>query len=91
MSISVRGKKLHVASAGGSMDGHVNGTKGRLYSVYKGNRYAVTRWKMAKFASAGMTKFAYVDWKLNKRFYNGEWLCIEFNKANGTPCAKIHR
>lgn len=91
MHLSVRGKKLHVNSAGGSMDGHINGTKARLYSVYKGNRYPVTRWKMARFATMGMTKIAYVNWKLNKRFYNGEWLCIQFNKTGGTPCAKIHR
>ncbi|MGV4892159.1 hypothetical protein ACSR0Z_37540 [Streptomyces viridosporus] len=38
-----------------------------------------------------MTKFSSADWKLNRTFRDGTWLCIQFNQAPGTPCAKIHR
>jgi hypothetical protein len=33
-----------------------------------------------------------VDWNLHgKRFTHGTWLCIEFNKSDDAPCAKILR
>lgn len=91
VGISVRGEGPRVDTVGASMDGRVRGAKARLYSVYKGNRYEITRWKRARFTSYGMKDLAWVKWKLHKRFYNGEWLCVEFNKTSGTPCARIHR
>ncbi|MGW1026739.1 hypothetical protein ACWD4J_24115 [Streptomyces sp. NPDC002577] len=74
------------------MDGHGTGVRARLYTVYNGVRNDVTKWKDATPIPAGMTKFSHVDRNLRGRtFRHGTWLCIEFNKTDGTPCAKIHR
>jgi hypothetical protein len=36
-------------------------------------------------------RFSDVDWNLKgRKFRNGTWLCIKFNRANGAPCAQIH-
>ncbi|KUO19163.1 hypothetical protein [Streptomyces dysideae] len=92
VGLSVKGKGLSVKQAGGWMDGHGTGVRARLYTVYKGQRADITRWKEATPVTAGTTQFSNVDWNLNGRsFRNGTWLCIEFNKVDGTPCAKIHR
>ncbi|MER6405931.1 hypothetical protein ABT269_20835 [Streptomyces viridosporus] len=72
------------------MDDHGTGVRARLYTVYKGQRSHLTRWKDATPVSAGMPKFSSADWKLNRTFRDGTWLCIQFNQAPGTPCAKIH-
>lgn len=73
------------------MDGHDTGVRARLYTVYKGTRTNITRWKDATPVSAGLTKFSDVDWPLHRRFPDGAWLCIEVNRADGAPCAQIHR
>ncbi|AQW48557.1 hypothetical protein SHXM_02020 [Streptomyces hygroscopicus] len=74
------------------MDGHGTGVRVGLYSVYKGVRTDVTRRKNATPTSAAMTRFSNVNWKFKRRkFTNGTWLCIEFNKTDVRPCAKIHR
>ncbi|AQW48554.1 hypothetical protein ACIQPP_50005 [Streptomyces violaceusniger] len=92
VGLVVKGKKLSVKQAGGWMDGHGTGVKARLYSVYKGVRTDITRWKDATPTSAGMTKFSNVNWKFDgRKFTNGTWLCIQFNKTDVAPCAKIHR
>ncbi|MFF4501599.1 hypothetical protein [Streptomyces sp. NPDC001401] len=92
VGLSVKGNGLAVKQAGGWMDGHGTGVRARLYTVYKGERASITRWKDATPVTAGTTKFSNVDWNLTgRRFRNGTWLCIEFNSADGTPCAKIHR
>jgi hypothetical protein len=39
-----------------------------------------------------MTRFSDVDWNLKgRKSRHGTWLCIEFNRANGAPCAQIRR
>ncbi|MFI0818618.1 hypothetical protein ACH4TX_19250 [Streptomyces sp. NPDC021098] len=92
VGLTVRGKKLSVDRAGGWMDGHGTGVKARLYTVHGGVRADITRWKDATPVSAGMRKFSNVGWKFNgRKFSNGMWLCIEFNKSGSQPCAKIHR
>ncbi|MCC4314801.1 hypothetical protein [Streptomyces malaysiensis] len=88
----VKGKGLSVDRAGGWMDGHGTSVRARLYAVRAGVRMEVTRWKNATPVSAGVKKFSNVDWKLRgRRFSDGTWLCIEFNKTDDRPCAKIHR
>ncbi|MFF3911037.1 hypothetical protein ACFYZJ_34965 [Streptomyces sp. NPDC001848] len=92
VGLSVTGKGLSVKRAGGWMDGHGTGVRALLYTVYKGERTDITRWKDATPITAGMTKFSSVDWNLKgRRFQNGTWLCIQFNQADDTPCAEIHR
>jgi hypothetical protein len=92
VGLSVEGKKLSVDKAGGWMESHSAGIKARLYAVNKGSRAEVTRWKGATPVSAGRKKFSSVDWNLKgQKFSNGTWLCIEFNKSDSRPCAKIHR
>ncbi|MFF9220782.1 hypothetical protein [Streptomyces viridosporus] len=91
VGLSVKGKGLRVKAVGGWMDGHGTGVRARLYTVYKGQSSNVTRWKDATPVSAGMPKFSSTDWKLNRSFRDGTWLCIQFTQAPGTPCAKIHR
>ncbi|GGZ92305.1 hypothetical protein GCM10010344_70030 [Streptomyces bluensis] len=92
VGLSVKGKGLSVKRAGGWMDGHGTGVRGRLYTVYRGERTDITRWKDATPVTAGRTKLSSVDWNLKGRsFRDGTWLCIQVNRADGTPCAKIHR
>ncbi|WP_212908453.1 hypothetical protein [Streptomyces sp. TS71-3] len=92
VTLDVRGKGLVVKKAGGWIDGHPKGAKAKLYAVYMGSRTEVTNWKKAKREGSGMTKISAVDWNLgNRKFTNGTWLCIQFNKGDDTPCAKIHR
>jgi hypothetical protein len=92
VGLSIQGDGLSVKRAGGWMDGHGTGVRARLYTVYKGKRTDITKWKDATPVTAGATKLSNVDWNLKRRsFRNGTWLCIEFNSADGTPCAKIHR
>ncbi|MBO3681667.1 hypothetical protein ACH4TQ_50170 [Streptomyces sp. NPDC021218] len=92
VGLVVKGKGLSVNQAGGWMDGHGTGVRARLYSVYKGVWTDITRWKDATPTSGGMTRFSNVNWRFNgRKFSNGAWLCIEFNKTDSRPCAKIHR
>ncbi|WP_033328669.1 hypothetical protein [Streptomyces yerevanensis] len=92
VGLSVKGEGLSVKRAGGWMEGHGTGVRARLYTVYKGQRTDITRWKDATPVTAGMTKFSKVDWNLKGRsFWDGTWLCVQFNKTDGAPCAKIHR
>ena len=92
VGLSVKGKGLSVKRAGGWMDGHGTGVRARLYTVYSGERNDLTAWKDATPVTVGMTKFSDVDWNLKGRsFPDGSWLCIEFNRADGAPCAEIHR
>ncbi|MFE3603433.1 hypothetical protein [Streptomyces sp. NPDC059142] len=92
VGLSVKGTGLTVSRAGGSMDGHAADVRGRLYAVRPdGSRYAVTGWKAATPVSAGLTRLSSVDWKLNRTFRQNTRLCIQFTRASGTPCARIHR
>ncbi|MCQ4211350.1 hypothetical protein [Streptomyces longispororuber] len=91
VSLSVKGSGLHVDKAGGFVEGQANGSKFRLYTVYKGSRHTLTRWKLATFASGGLTKMSYANWNLDRNFRAGTWLCVESNIKSGKPCAKIHR
>jgi hypothetical protein len=91
VGLSVTGRGLRVQQAGGWMDGHGTDVRARLYTVYKGARTDVTRWKAATPRTVGITRFSTVDWKLNRRFTHGTWLCIQFNRTGGAPCAQIHR
>lgn len=92
VGLSVKGNGISVKRAGGWMDGHGTGVRARLYTVYQGSRTDITKWKDATPITAGMTKFSMVDWNLKgRRFQDGTWLCVEFSKADGTPCAQIHR
>jgi hypothetical protein len=92
VGLIVKGKGLKVNRAGGWMDGHGTGVRARLYAVYQGSRTDVTGWKDATPVTAGLTRFSDVDWNLKGRtFRHGTWLCIEFNKTDHTPCAKIRR
>ncbi|MFF5306718.1 hypothetical protein ACFY5F_45925 [Streptomyces sp. NPDC013161] len=91
VSLSVKGSGLSVRHAGGWMDGHGTGVQARLYTVYQGSRTDLTRWRDATPRTFGMTQFSDVDWNLHgRRFRNGTWLCVQFNKADDEPCAKIH-
>ena len=92
VGLSVTGKGLSVKRAGGWMDGHGTGVRARLYTVYKGEETDLTGWKDATPVTAGVTQFSSADWNLKGRsFGDGTWLCIQVNRADGTPCAKIHR
>lgn len=92
VGLSVKGKGLSVNRASGWMDGHVTGVEARLYTVYKGGRSNITDWKDTTPVSPAMTQFSNVDWNLKGRtFPNGNWLCIEFDHTDDSPCAKIHR
>ncbi|MFE2972393.1 hypothetical protein ACFXKC_54425 [Streptomyces sp. NPDC059340] len=92
VSVSVKGTGLSVRRAGGWMDGLGTGVRARLYTVYQGSRTDLTKWKDATPRTAGMTQFSDADWNLHgRRFTNGTWLCIEFNKSDDEPCAEIHR
>jgi hypothetical protein len=90
VGLSVKGNGLSVRRAGGWMDDLGTGVKGRLYTVYQGERTNLTRWKDATPITYGTVKMSSVDWKMHRNFPAGTWLCIEFNRASGTPCAKIH-
>ncbi|MCT9114206.1 hypothetical protein N4G69_53795 [Streptomyces mirabilis] len=92
VSVSVKGTGLSVSRAGGWMDGLGTGVRARLYTVYQGSRTDLTKWKDATPRTAGMTQFSDVDWNLHgKRFTHGTWLCIQFNKSDDAPSAKILR
>ncbi|MGW0885908.1 hypothetical protein [Streptomyces sp. NPDC002671] len=92
VGLSVKGHGLSVKRAGGWMDGHGTGVRARLYTVYQGDRTDLTRWKDTTPRTVGISKFSDVDWNLKgRKFPNGTWLCIQFNRADGTPCAQIHR
>ncbi|MCL7377015.1 hypothetical protein [Streptomyces sp. 35G-GA-8] len=92
VGLTVKGKGLVVNRAGGWVDGHGTGVEARLYRVYKGGRSNITGWKDATPVSVGMTRFSDVNWNLKgRKFPDGTWLCIEFNKDGDSPCAKIHR
>ena len=91
VSLSVKGSGQSVRHAGGWMDGHGTGVRARLYTVYQGSRTDLTRWRDATPRTFGMTQFSDVDWNLHGRhFRNGTWLCLQFNKSDDEPCAKIH-
>ncbi|MDI3102170.1 hypothetical protein ACFWJV_35265 [Streptomyces rochei] len=47
--------------------------------------------EMATFHSHMMTKFSKADWKINKKFPHGTWLCASSKSASGSPCIKVHR
>jgi hypothetical protein len=47
VGLNVTGHGLSVQRAGGWMDGHRTGVRGRLYTVYQGERTTLTRWKDA--------------------------------------------
>ncbi|MCG0065982.1 hypothetical protein L0F81_22240 [Streptomyces tricolor] len=91
VGLSVKGQGLRVQRAGAWMDGHGRGVRARLYTVYEGTRTDLTRWQDATPRSVGISRFSDVGWKLNRRFRHGTWLCVEFNRADGAPCARIHR
>ncbi|MFI0772953.1 hypothetical protein ACH4TQ_50280 [Streptomyces sp. NPDC021218] len=92
VGLSVKGNGLSVDRAGGWMDGHGTGVRARLYTVHGGVRADITRWKDATPVSAGARKLSNVGWNFKgRKFSNGTWLCIEFNKSGSRPCAKIHR
>ncbi|MEV5348935.1 hypothetical protein [Streptomyces achromogenes] len=93
VGLSVTGRGLSVQRAGGWMDGHDTGVRARLYTVYKGGRTDLTRWKDATPRTVGIRRFSDVeDWNLRgRRFRNGTWLCIQFNASDSSPCARIHR
>lgn len=93
VTISVKGKGLHVDRITVSSNQHRNGEKLRAYR-HTGSAASisnVTRWKEAEFHSAGMTKIAMASWKINKNFENGTWLCAEATRSSGNPCIKVHR
>ncbi|MEU4986664.1 MULTISPECIES: hypothetical protein [unclassified Streptomyces] len=93
VSISVKGKGLHVDSISVMSTRQRNGEAFRVYR-HTGSAATssyVTRWKEAKFASAGLTKFASTSWKINKNFPDGTWLCAVSKKSSGNPCIKVHR
>lgn len=93
VSIYVEGKGLHVDRITVSSDKQRNGEKFRVYKHTGSSASSsnVTRWKLAKFTSAGMTKFASASWKINRKFPNGTWLCAVATKSSGNPCLKVHR
>ncbi|MEU3663989.1 hypothetical protein AB0E77_30225 [Streptomyces sp. NPDC032940] len=93
VSISVKGKGLRVDSITVSSSKQRNGEAFRVYR-HTGSAAAqsyVTKWKQAKFVSAGMTKFAMTSWKINKSFPDGTWLCAVAKESSGNPCIKVHR
>ncbi|MFF3264981.1 hypothetical protein ACFYWO_38190 [Streptomyces sp. NPDC002932] len=93
MSISVVGKGLHVDRITVSSTRQRNGEGFRVYQ-HTGSAAArsyVTKWKAARFSSAGMTKISVAAWKINKNFPNGAWVCAVAKKSHGNPCIKVHR
>lgn len=92
VGLIVKGRGLSVKRVGGWMEGHGTGVRARLYTVHQGRRTDITRWKDATPRSVGLDKFSDVHWDLKgRRFASGTWLCVQFNQADGTPCARIHR
>ncbi|MET7684516.1 hypothetical protein [Streptomyces sp. NPDC005423] len=92
VNLSVMGKGLMARHAGGWIDHLGTGVRARLYTTGPGGRrHVLTRWKDATPLTYGLARMSTVDWKLNRRFGAGTWLCIEFNHADGTPCAHIQR
>ncbi len=93
VSIYVKGKGLRVDSIDVTSTKQRNGEAFRVYehTGSAATQSYVTRWKRAKFYSAGMTKFAATSWKINKSFPHGTWLCAVSKKSSGNPCIKVHR
>ncbi|WP_338704090.1 hypothetical protein V2W30_40065 (plasmid) [Streptomyces sp. Q6] len=93
VSISVKGRGLHVDSIIVSSDKQRNGEAFRVYrhTGYAANQAYVTRWKKAEFVDAGMTHFSMTSWKINKNFADGTWLCAESAESSGNPCIKVHK
>ncbi|MET7684272.1 hypothetical protein [Streptomyces sp. NPDC005423] len=88
VSLSVTGKGLMVRHAGGWIDHLGTGVRARLCTTGPGGRrHILTRWKDATPLTSGLARVSMADWKLNRRFGAGTWLCIEFNHTDGTPCA----
>jgi hypothetical protein len=93
VSISVKGEGLRVDSITVSSSRQ---RKGEAFRVYEhtgsvATQSYVTKWKAAKFVSAGMTKFAMTSWKIDRSFPGGTWLCASSKKSSGNPCIKVHR
>lgn len=94
VGLSVYGKGLRVDDVGAHMQNHGTGVRARLITYTpKGYRSELTGWKDATPVSAAMTTLSVVSWKWKggKRFPHGTKLCVEFNVAQGEPCAVIHR
>ncbi|MEU6102739.1 hypothetical protein [Streptomyces flaveolus] len=93
VSIYVKGKGLHVDSIDVTSTKQRNGEAFRVYqhTGSAAGQSNVTRWKKAKFVSAGMTKFAMASWKIDKRFPDGTWLCAVSKESSGNPCIRVHR
>ncbi|MFG3552347.1 hypothetical protein [Streptomyces sp. NPDC047725] len=93
VTISVKGKGLHVDRITVSNTHQRNGEAFRVYShtgSWATDSY-VTKWKMATFHSAGIKRFSMATWKINRNFPNGTWLCAISKKSSGNPCIKVHR
>ncbi|MFE1075175.1 hypothetical protein ACFW5W_28650 [Streptomyces sp. NPDC058783] len=93
MTISVKGKGLHVDSITVTSSKQRNGEAFRIYrhAGSAATQSNVTKWKAAKFVDAGMTKFSMASWKVNRNFPHGTWLCASSKKSSGNPCIKVHR
>ncbi|MGN5392566.1 hypothetical protein [Streptomyces sp. JL7001] len=94
VGLSVYGTGLRVDSVGAHIDGHGTGVRARLITYTpQGYRSELTGWKDATPISAALTKMSMVSWKWKggKKFSHNTKLCVEFNHAQGEPCARIHR
>jgi uncharacterized protein (DUF2147 family) len=93
VTISVKGRGLHVDRISVTTDNPRRGERVRVYrhTGSAATQSNVTRWKRTKIYSAGMTRFAGASWKINRSFPHGTWLCAVARKASGNPCVKVHR
>ncbi|MER8009633.1 hypothetical protein [Streptomyces sp. NPDC094149] len=90
----VEGDGMSVTRVSGWMDGHGTRVQARLYKVYNHQASDVVGWRNATWRSYGGREFFGVSWNWEQRphhYANGTWLCIQFNRADGAPCAKIKR
>ncbi|CAM5619168.1 hypothetical protein SGLAM104S_03082 [Streptomyces glaucescens] len=93
VTISVKGQGLHVDAITVTSSRHRNSEAFRVYR-HTGSAAAksnVTRWKTARFHTAGMTRFAAASWKVNAKFLHGTWLCAVASKSSGNPCIRVQR
>ncbi|MFF4983769.1 hypothetical protein ACFY3O_27420 [Streptomyces sp. NPDC001046] len=93
VTISVKGQGLHVDTITVTSSRHRHSEAFRVYrhTGSAATQSNVTRWKTARFHTAGMTRFAAASWKIDARFPHGTWLCAVARKSSGNPCIRVKR
>ncbi|MEU5445815.1 hypothetical protein [Streptomyces griseofuscus] len=91
VSLTVHGHGVRVDRVDGWLTGRHPGARARLYTVYQGSRTDLTAWKRARVRSAGRQRIMQATWTPHRRLPQGAWLCVQYDGADGDPCARIHR